>query len=683
MAKTLGQRIVEEEARSYQGRRAELERVWKLLVARDKLPRVLVLHGPPGIGKSALAYAVARMATSQGCCAVILDSRDFRHEPEELRRAVAARCAGVWTPTSDRPLVLVFDTFEEMQDMERTFWNGFLRDLEGPTLIVLSGRQSASALAGLGLWQGLVDDLELGELSLPESRRLLRHHGVTDPTTAASIVAFAGGNPLFLTVAAQNARSLGHWDVDLSRKVSRSLIGHMTREIVDSDHREVLEAASVVRTFNQELLAAMLGREVSDSFAALCSLSIVRVVPLGARLHDLVRESVAADLRWRSPSAYQTMRHRAHTYLAGLAASSKDPGPLAQELLHLAADSSPQARFYAPSDHNSVQLRQARPDDLSRLNELCRTGVTRFGMSVAERMKQLNTDFHVAQEFFAVALDEGGSIEGFAYTVPLNSATWRVAAETRGPYFATLPEPEMEAIKAAPHETLPAVLVTGATHLPGYDHLGKALREWLFAKGRDRYALGASYIAYHLLAADCLELADIVNAGLARRATGIQLGDCLVDEWLLKFGDRGFVGWIAEALGIDSAKPYAQQVTAQELVDQVKVAFQNIHSLDALRESPLIYLLQVGRGHDSGLELRECLLKAVRTLEASPSLASRQAGALLADYYVERVGSMELVADRLRLPRTTFYRRVQRGLTQVSAHLRIEELVSIRDSPTR
>lgn len=295
-------------------------------------------------------------------------------------------------------------------------------------------------------------------------------------------------------------------------------------------------------------------------------------------------------------------------------------------------------------------------------------------MGAGDRIAQLNTDFKASLQYCAVALDGNGSIVGFAYTLPLNSATWRIAVETRGSFFATLPEGEFADIKAAPPQSLPAVLVTGATHLPGYDHVGPALREWLFAKGRNRHTLEATYIAYHLLTADCLELPEIVAAGLTRRERNIQVGGSIVDDWILRFAERGFVGWIAEALGIDHVTPYAQQVPEVELIDQVKFALDNIHRLDRLQASPLIRLLQVRGGHYPGVELRDCILKSVRNLEASTSLASRQSGALLADYYLERIGSMELVAERLRLPRTTFYRRLRRGLALVSEQLRMQEL---------
>jgi hypothetical protein len=293
----------------------------------------------------------------------------------------------------------------------------------------------------------------------------------------------------------------------------------------------------------------MTGRDVSDSFAGLCGLSVVRVVPAGARLHDLVRESIAAGLRWRAPAASQEMCRRACAYLTTVAASAPDPGPYAQELLHLAAASSPRARVHAQSDRPGVRIRLATADDLPRLNQLCRIGITRCGLPAAERIRQLNADFDLARPSLVIALADDDSITGFSYSVDLNSSTWRTAAQTRGTYFGTLPEPEQAVIKAAPAGSFGAGLWTGVTYLPGHDHLNAALTEGLFAVNTARLGLGAGVIVYNLLTPDHLDLPYLTSAGFAPRTTGIPVGDCLADEWVCAFGEHGIAGWAADALG--------------------------------------------------------------------------------------------------------------------------------------
>lgn len=330
---------------------------------------------------------------------------------------------------------------------------------------------------------------------------------------------------------------------------ARSLIGRLIREIADPELGGLLQAASLVRTFDRDLLTAVLGRDVSGSYDALCAMSFVQLIRHGARLHDLVRESVAADLRRRAPEAYQAMRHRARAHLAKLASASAEPGPYVQELLHLAADTSAHARFYAPGGHPDVRIRQVRPDDLPQLTELCYAGITRFGLPSAERARELAADFPVAQRRFVVALNDDGEVTGFAYTIALNRMTWRAVASTRQAFFAALPASELARIRTA-HESAPAaVLVTGATHLPGLDYLGPALRKTLIWETDGLGANRPGVVAYHLLTSDCPELPEIVAAGWhLRRTTGIRLDSCTVDEWLIRHGNRDFVALMATAL---------------------------------------------------------------------------------------------------------------------------------------
>jgi DNA invertase Pin-like site-specific DNA recombinase len=62
----------------------------------------------------------------------------------------------------------------------------------------------------------------------------------------------------------------------------------------------------------------------------------------------------------------------------------------------------------------------------------------------------------------------------------------------------------------------------------------------------------------------------------------------------------------------------------------------------------------------------------VRELATSEAPRDAEAGQLLAEYYLRRAGSHEVIAERLHLSRPTFYRRLQRGLGLVAE--RIDEL---------
>lgn len=110
----------------------------------------------------------------------------------------------------------------------------------------------------------------------------------------------------------------------------------------------------------------------------------------------------------------------------------------------------------------------------------------------------------------------------------------------------------------------------------------------------------------------------------------------------------------------------------------VKEALEALEEPGALAASPLARLsCLTARGTEAGPELRALLIDVVRELAAARAPRDAEAGQLLVDYYVKRVGSHEVVAERLHLSRPTFYRRLQRGLTLVAERLdELEEFAS-------
>ncbi len=81
------------------------------------------------------------------------------------------------------------------------------------------------------------------------------------------------------------------------------------------------------------------------------------------------------------------------------------------------------------------------------------------------------------------------------------------------------------------------------------------------------------------------------------------------------------------------------------------------------------------RGHRAGdaeaaFDQMRCVLSEVLSdIASSPSVRDAEAGRLLLDYYIKRVGSHQVVMERLYLSRPTFYRRLKHGLNLVAQRL--------------
>jgi len=676
----LGQRVATAEAAVFQGRQAELDAVLTLLAEPGRLPGVLSLAGPPGIGKTALVYALERACHDRDVADVaIIDSRDFPHTLPGLLDAVRAASAGS-SARPGRPLLLVFDTFEEMRDLEERFWDRFLPGLTGPVLVVLSGRPSPRFDVRSAGWRLVAEEITLPGLPDDQARRLLARLGVADEAPAGAIVDLAGGNPLLLCVAAEAYRSGAVRDVaDLGVPgvIGRSLIARMSRGLPRPDVRELLQAASLVRTFDEELLTAMTGHTPAGAFDALCDLSVVRLTAAGARMHDVVRQTVSAELRWRAPERYAQLRRRAAQHLLARSARSGPEGRTIPELLHLIGETVGPRRFFADPGDRGVSLRPARADDLAELDRVCRAGTHNFGWCTSHMLRELHADFAVAADWFVVATDQD-QVVAYSYSLPLHQRTWPAVAGARGRYGAVLAEAERAAIQQATPDEPAAFLIAGTVALASHRSAEAALR---FATFTNRHVRAPSVCRSYVLM-PCVSPfeATAVSLGMVRRLAGIEMprGEPPAEEWVLDYGVRGFPSWVQRSLNLPEHESPLDLVPDEVLVGQVKLALEDLYRPASLALSPLVRL----RCIDQDTGLRGLLLRLLDELRQAGRPRDREAAALLSSYYVKRAGSHEIIAERLGLPRTTFYRRLHHGLELLTERIRVADALGGTETGT-
>ncbi len=113
--------------------------------------------------------------------------------------------------------------------------------------------------------------------------------------------------------------------------------------------------------------------------------------------------------------------------------------------------------------------------------------------------------------------------------------------------------------------------------------------------------------------------------------------------------------------------------------EMVRDALERLEDKGTLMVSPLMKLRRIESG--SPTQLRDLLTRVIGEIASSSSAREAEAGALLRDYYVKRVGSQEVVAERLHLSRPTFYRRLHHGWELVAQRLGpLDELTPIRQT---
>jgi hypothetical protein len=102
----------------------------------------------------------------------------------------------------------------------------------------------------------------------------------------------------------------------------KTLMERFVQQVPGPAHRAALEACALVRVTTEALLGEMLDMPASDAtsdgvhmlFEWLRELSFIESSTEGIFPHDLARETLATDLRWRNPDWYVELHSRARKY---------------------------------------------------------------------------------------------------------------------------------------------------------------------------------------------------------------------------------------------------------------------------------------------------------------------------------------------------------------------------------
>lgn len=280
--------------------------------------RIVHLHGPGGVGKSAIVREVQRRAAEGGRTIVALDGRTLTPQPGAIEAAVA--------PAAAEHALLVIDEVDELESVRFELRSAIVSVLSATAVVVLAGRRTPDPRWFEDGLEHLSTSVAVAPLSTTEARDLLARHGLNDAATVDPLVGWAAGYPLALTVAASlqaSASAAGAEpppptthrvgagttldDVLLERLGGQEMAG------VDPD---VLDVAAIAPAVDARLLAAVLpGRPTRAGIAQLRALSIAE--PLGTRttLHRLARAALRSRLKDSDPDRYRTLVLRVADHL--------------------------------------------------------------------------------------------------------------------------------------------------------------------------------------------------------------------------------------------------------------------------------------------------------------------------------------------------------------------------------
>lgn len=317
---TIGERLREADRRCFVGRAGEIELVRAALEAGTPPFAVLYLHGPGGVGKSALLSGFAATAASAGVPAVPVDVRAIDPTPAAFLARVAA---GLGRPGADltleglagcgRVLVLV-DTFERAAPLQAWLRDRFVPALADGAVVVVAGRAPPPAeWVADAAWRDLMRVVSLRNLAPADARRYLDLRGV-DQGMQARLVELTHGHPLALSLVVDvldQRGDPGGFDLVDAPDLVRTLMERFVEEIPGQRHREALAVCAHARFTTEDLLrAAMGGDDIGLLLDWLRSRSFIEEGRDGVFPHDLARDVLDTDLRWRDRVAYADLHRR-------------------------------------------------------------------------------------------------------------------------------------------------------------------------------------------------------------------------------------------------------------------------------------------------------------------------------------------------------------------------------------
>lgn len=705
MVKRLADRLETTRHELFVGRAAE-KALFEGALRGDSPLSVLHIHGPGGVGKTTLLHQCAALAQASNATVVTLDARNIEVTPDSFvatlvaalgvpiapgEGSVEAELEALGTHIAALPgrCVILVDTYELLTPLDNWLRETLLPSLPDSVLFVPAGRQTPSlAWSGDGGWNELWRDVPLLNLDEGESRDYLGRRHVPDGQHGA-ILNFTYGHPLALSLIADlfsqrrfDASSSLAFIPEAAPEVVNSLLNHLLQHEPDALHRAALQACALVRVTTEDLLAHLLDLpDAHASFEWLRSLSFIETGRYGLFPHDMAREVLLADLRWRNPSLHRDFHSRARVYYA---ARTREGDVAVQQ--HVLFDyvflhrNNPVVRpFMDWRETGTLLPGPARPDEMQTL------------AAIVKRHEGAEAARHAALWFAAqprgvlVLRDAAGQAAGFLALVSLSRAT----AEQRNHDPATRAAWQYLESHAPMRSGEDATVVRFWMSTEHYQDISP--EQSLIFIHTVRHYLTAPGLAFSFfVCADPEFWAPILNYAGAQRVPadfevgGKKYGFYAHDwrvlpplSWLEMLGERE----LATEAPPENAAPLAEvEVLRREEFDSgVQHALRDIARPHALRNNALLRSRIVAQraGHHADHAARATALQslvheACNTLRAMPR--ENKFYRALDHTYLHPAPTQERAAELMDLPFSTFRRHLKSGIAAVSDLLWRDEI---------
>jgi hypothetical protein len=368
-------------------------------------------------------------------------------------------------------------------------------------------------------------------------------------------------------------------------------------DVPDPVLRQALEVCAHAFTTDEALLAHCLGADHAHAaFQWLRDLSFIEQGPFGLFPHDLVRELLEAELRWRNLPRFRELHFQVRSYIIG---QIQQRSGLAQQfavfaLLFLHRNNPFMRSFYEWQSLGQLYLDGVRPADMPTIEAL-------IGKYQGEEALAITRYWYGrSQAAFYVARTAGQAIAGFFHVIEISQATPADLAadpalqsafhhlQTHAPlrpgdvvfYFRNW-------MSADNYQMSPAIFNMGAMLcLRYYFNAPRLAYAFIAQTNSDHYAMMLDYLR--------TPLAPDAGFVMDGQPFGVFAHDWRVEpvlEWMNIMGERELLD---EIVALENL-PYAPQPVAlskPEFAEAVRQALKDVRRPDLLAQNPLLRCLQ-------------------------------------------------------------------------------------------
>lgn len=658
------------------GRTAEIEVFQTALDASEGPFSVLYLHGPGGVGKSALLDVLAARAERTGVQVVRLDGHDL---PSTAEAVLDVLGGSLDVPAGDGPIgsrtgrvVLLIDSYELLAPLDDWLRTRLLPRLPRTALTVIAGRTAPTAgWRADPAWRDLLRVVALRNLSSEESREYLRRCGLP----AAShdrLVELAHGHPLGLSllvdVASDGGAALDSTPPDLVGALLRRFLD----DVPDRQQRQALEVCALARVTTEDLLRDALELvDAHDLFGWLRGLSFVETGAEGLFPHELARDVLDSDLRWRDPDAFKRIfrRVRAHIHRTLLTVQGRAQQRAIYDEKFVFRNL---PSVLSPVDWTVWGERYPEPARVADRSAILDLVARHEGAESADIAAHW---FERQRDGFVVIREPDGTLRGFIALLDLTAASAADRGVDAGAQAAWQRANSPDAVRAGEvvtqtrfvidnqkyQEPSPTLNATPVVTLQRYLRTPSLAFDFLTLADPDRWD-------------DFFSLADLPRVEGADFTVGDRRFGLFCHDFRAVPVDALLELWTERAMSQDvtpapSRPPEVLVLSQPDFADAVRRALHDLHRADLLARNPLLRtrLLRekTGTADPSAENLVEVLRLAVATLRQHP----RDDKMLRAveRTYLRPSATQEAAAAALGMPFSTYRRHLSQGVARIVA----------------